>query len=113
VTVTTIVILRTGLISEPELAGMAARIRETWNASIDAQFEVGRVLAQARLAFPSDTLYGQWLRREEFPFSQATAHRLRYAGANERAVRKYMRANATKRGWSVTTTVKQMCRRVA
>jgi hypothetical protein len=111
---------------EGELDLIAGRIRAAWGKGIEAQFEVGRELMQARAKFDepgratgigkesADALFGQWFRAQEFPFGRQTAWELRVAAEREGEVRSFLAAvaqrDSSKRAGdiSIATAIKMM-----
>lgn len=89
------------------LNAIAAQVNKEFGKGIDAQFAIGRLLAEARSLIPSDKLFGQWLQEQNLPFSRPTATRYIAAVEREDEVRAFIadRTNLTGRDIAVPTAV--------
>ncbi len=100
---------------EDRLADIATDIRAEYGKGIEAQFAIGRLLAEARAIHEDDNIFGAWVAKQEFPFGRQQAWRLRWAGENEPEVRAFITAAATTstRGpdMGVSTAVEYMKRK--
>jgi hypothetical protein len=108
---TALVATESTTVSNVSLKRIANGIRKEWGRGIDAQFAIGRLLGQARAAFPADKEYGHWLKEQAFPFTYQTAWNLRMGAEREDEVRAYIALNASgeqSRDIGVTTAIKEL-----
>lgn len=76
---------------EGSLDAIADDIRTEWGKGIEAQFAVGRKLAEAWAIFKGDKVaYGRWCQEQAFPFHRNTGQVLRLAAEREPEVRAYL-----------------------
>jgi 16S rRNA G966 N2-methylase RsmD len=98
-----------------ELDQLASEIRELWlgttggyEMAIDAQFEIGYRLRQARERLPSDNDFGTWFRGQGFRFTQQWAWMLRWAAEHDELVRPAVTSQlVTGRGANLEKAVKE------
>lgn len=94
---------------EDRLASIAAEVRTEYDRSVDSQFAIGRLLAEARTLMPSDKEYSAWLKQEKFSFSYKTAYYLRLGAEREPEVRQYIEDRPEgSRDIGVTSVVKYL-----
>jgi hypothetical protein len=67
--------------------------------AFEARQEIGRLLGEARALFSSDTLFGQWVAEQNFPFARGQVVRLQ----QEARLAPYMREALAHRGASEDT----------
>jgi hypothetical protein len=86
--------------TRPRLDIIADEVRAEWGKGIEAQFSIGRLLAEAYTLFDgNDKGYGQWVAAQKFPFKGTVARLLRAGSEREDEVRQYL-AHRTSDGQS-------------
>lgn len=105
---------------DDDLARCAARVHDAYQRSLDARadsveahFEVGRALLDARKAQPSNQAFGLWFRNQKFGFSRNWALVLRWAAEFEPQVRKALHSRLGNGKPSIEEAVRTVRRQLA